>query len=154
MSRSRLIPAGLALVALPLAVGLATKTFADPVIAGNSYTETITKACNSAVRTCEVRFSSTPTNGSLVRFQNLSCTWTSPTPLRRVILSSVRGFRVIGQRFIGASEIDQPSRTLNVPLYNTGVGMTFPQGIEPELSFVLKADDRIEFTCTIAGLVL
>lgn len=155
MGKSSFMPVGLALAAaaVPFAVALATKALAGPTIAGNSYTETITRDCSASVRTCEARFTATPTSGALVRFQNLSCTWSSATPLRRVVLSSVKGFRVIGQRFIGASEFDQPSRTLNALLYNTGAPMTFPQGIVPEVGFVLQADDNIEFTCTISGII-
>ncbi len=152
MSDFRFMPIGigLAIAALPFALAFAVKAHADPVIAGSHYMETITKDCDGS-RLCSARFSSIPSPGSMVKLENLSCKWASPTPLRRIEMSITKGLRTYGQRFIGSEEFDQASRVVNVPLYGLTAPMAFQPGTVPEVSFVLKAEDKIEFTCTIAG---
>jgi hypothetical protein len=152
MSNFRFMPVGigLAIAALPFALAFAVKAHADPVIAGSHYMEVIDKQCENR-RICTARFSAIPSPGSMVKLENLSCKWASPTPLRRVEISITKGLRTYGQRFIGGDDIDQPSRVVNAPLYGLTAPMAFQPGTVPEVSFVLSGEDDIEFTCTIAG---
>lgn len=152
MSNSRFMPIGigLAVAAIPFAVALAIKAHANPVIAGNNYMETVSQDCDDR-KVCTARFSAMPATGSLVRLENLSCKWSSPTSLRRIEVSITKGVKTFGQRFIGEAEFDQASRVVNVPLYGLTAPMAFQPGTVPEVSFVLRGEDDIEFTCTIAG---
>lgn len=152
MSNIRFMPLGLglAIAAVPFAVAFAVKAHADPVIAGGHYMEVVDRQCDGR-KSCTARFSAIPSPGSIVKLENLSCRWSSPTPLRRVEVSITKGLRTYGQRFVGGEEFDQASRVVNVPLYGLTAPMVFQPGTVPEVTFVLNGDDDIEFTCTIAG---
>jgi hypothetical protein len=154
MGKSSFMSLGAALMiaAIPFAIAFAGKALAEPTASGISYTDIIVHECTSSSKSCSARFSMIPSPGTPVRMQNLSCTWTSATPLRRIELSESKGLKIIGIRHIGSNEFSEVSHVVNVPLYNTGSPMMFLAGTVPEVSFKLKSADTLSFTCTISGL--